>query len=90
MKNSTYNLWVPDRVDGEEVTRDDPGGLLTQKRRQVVATRRGAGSSRWRRSVVRIVVAEIWMPRRSSSPAWVLPGQADDQLLAVLIELRSA
>jgi hypothetical protein len=67
-----------------------PAACRRRNARQVVATRRGAGSSPWRRSVVRIVVAEIWMPRRSSSPAWVLPGQADDQLLAVLIELRSA
>jgi hypothetical protein len=42
MKNSTYNLWVPDRVDGEEVTRDDPGGLLTQKRPP------GGGHPPWR------------------------------------------
>jgi hypothetical protein len=57
----------PHRVDGEEVTRDDPGGLLTQER-QVPFARRGAGSSRWRRSVARIVVAETRTPSRNSSP----------------------
>jgi hypothetical protein len=35
----------PDRVDGEEVARDDPGGLLAQNARQLVVVRRGAGSS---------------------------------------------
>ncbi len=35
---------------------------------QVVLARRGAGSSPWRRSVVRIAVADAWMPSRSSSP----------------------
>jgi hypothetical protein len=33
-----------------------------------VAARRGAGSSRWRRSVVRIAVADTCTPSRSSSP----------------------
>jgi hypothetical protein len=58
----------PDAVDGEEVAGDDPGRLLAQDTRQVVAIRRGAGSSPWRRSVVRTAVAEIQIPRCWSSP----------------------
>ena len=58
----------PDRIDGEEVAGHDPGGLLAQDALQVVAARRGAGSSPWRRSVVRIAVAETGTPSRCSSP----------------------
>ena len=36
---------------------------------QVVVARRGAGSSLWRRSVVRIAVAETCTPSRCSSPS---------------------
>jgi hypothetical protein len=60
----------PDGLGGEEVARDDPGGLLTQERRQAPLARRGVGSSPWRRSVVRIAVAETRTPRRNSSP-WI-------------------
>jgi hypothetical protein len=58
----------PDGVDGEEVAGDDPRGLLAQERRQLVVARRGAGSSPWLRSVVRIAVAETCTPTRSISP----------------------
>jgi hypothetical protein len=34
----------PDGVDGEEVSGEDPGGLLAENARQVVVVRRGAGS----------------------------------------------
>jgi hypothetical protein len=58
----------PDRVDGEEVTGHDPGGLLGSNACQVMVVRRGAGSSPRRRNVERIAVAETPTPRRSSSP----------------------
>ena len=58
----------PHRVDGEEVAGNDPGGLPPQKHLPVVAARRGAGSRPWRRSVVRIAVAETRIPSRCSSP----------------------
>jgi len=58
----------PHRIDGEEVTGDDPGGLLAQEH----PPRRGRGSrcrvQPGRCSVVRIAVADTRMPRRSSSP----------------------
>ncbi len=62
----------PDGIDGEEVAREDPGGLLTQERPPgAVGSPWGRvepGSSPWRRSVVRIAVAETRTPRRNSSP----------------------
>ena len=58
----------PHRLDGEEVAGDDPGGLLAQERPPGASARRGAGSSPWRRSVVRIAVAETRTPSCSSSP----------------------
>jgi hypothetical protein len=44
-----------------------PAACWRRNARQVVG-RRGAGSSPWRRSVVRIAVAQTRIPRRSSSP----------------------
>jgi hypothetical protein len=45
-----------------------PAACWRRNARHDVAVRRGAGSSRWRRSVVRIAVAETCTPSRSSSP----------------------
>src|SRR5215213_4889252 len=74
-----------------------PAACWRRNARQVVVVGRGAGSSPWRRSVVRIVVAETETPRCWSSPlirwypqARVLPGQANDQLYHVLIQRWSA
>ena len=63
-------LAQPDSIDGEEVARDDPGGLLTQER---PPARRGAsrrGSRPWARSTRRIELADTRTPRRNSSP-WI-------------------
>ena len=59
-----------DRVDGEEVAGQDPGGLLAQERRQLVGVRRGAGSRPWACSTLRIELADTRTPRRNSSP-WI-------------------
>jgi hypothetical protein len=45
-----------------------PAACWRRNARHVMAFGRGAGSSLWRRSVVRIAVAETWTPSRSSSP----------------------
>jgi hypothetical protein len=45
-----------------------PAACRRRNARQVLAIRRGAGSSPWRRSVVRIAVAETRTPSRWSSP----------------------
>jgi hypothetical protein len=45
-----------------------PAVCWRRNARQVVAARRGAGSSPWRRSVVRITVAERRTPSWSNSP----------------------
>jgi hypothetical protein len=58
----------PERIDGEEVAGGNACGLMVQERVPVPLDRRGAGSGPWRRSVVRIAVAEIRTPSRSSSP----------------------
>jgi hypothetical protein len=58
----------PDRVDGKKSHATIPAACWRRNARQVVAARRGAGSSPWRRSVVRITVAERRTPRWSSSP----------------------
>jgi hypothetical protein len=58
----------PDAVDGEEVAATIPAACRRRNTRQVVAIRRGAGSSPWRRSVVRTAVAETQIRRRCSSP----------------------
>jgi hypothetical protein len=52
----------------EEVTCQDPGGLLAQERPPGGGRRRGVGSRPWRRSVVPIVVAKACTPSRRSSP----------------------
>jgi hypothetical protein len=87
----------PDGIDGEEITGDDPGCLLAQKRLP------GCGSPPWRR--VQPVAAQRGADRGCRdlhakllelaldalvAPARVLLGQADDQLLDVVVERRSS
>jgi hypothetical protein len=45
-----------------------PAACWRRNARQVVVVGRGVGFSPWRRSVVRIAVAETRMPSRSGSP----------------------
>ena len=87
----------PDRVDGEEVARHDPGSLLAQERPP------GRGRSPW--GGVEAVAAQGGADHRRRdahakveqfaldalvAPARVLPGQADDQLLHLLVQWRPA
>ena len=87
----------PDRVDGEEVAGHDPGGLLAQERPpgsgrppgrgvQPVATQDGADGSR---GDLDAEVLEFALDPLVA-PARVLPGQADDQLLYLLVQRWSA
>ena len=93
MKNSTYSRRSQTVSTVKKSQATIPAACWRRNARQVVVARRGAGSSPWRRSVVRIAVAETRTPSRSSSPldalvapARVLPGQADDQLLHLLVQ----
>jgi hypothetical protein len=86
----------PDDVDGEEVTGEDPGGLLAQKRPprhgrspwrgvQAMAAERFADHGRRDAHVE----AEQFALDPLVAPAWAFAGQADDQLLQFLVEWRS-
>jgi hypothetical protein len=68
MKNSTYNRCSQMLSAVKKVAGHDACDLLAQERRPCRLGRRGAGSSPWRRSVVRMAVAERRTPSRSSSP----------------------
>jgi hypothetical protein len=69
MTNSTHSRRNQTVSTVKQVARDDPSGLRRRNARQVVeVVRLGAGPSRWRRSVVRMAVAETCTPSRSSSP----------------------
>ena len=81
----------PDRVDGEEVAGNDPGGLLAQECPpsggrppwsgvQPMAAQRGADH---RRREAHAKVEQLALDTLVA-PARVLPGQADDQLLQLL------
>jgi hypothetical protein len=87
----------PDRVDGEEVARHDPDGLLAQERPP------GRGHPPWRGIQPpptqdgadgggRDLDAEALEFTLDAlvAPAWVLPGQADDQLLHPLVHRWSS
>jgi hypothetical protein len=67
-KNRTYNCrsQVVSTVKKAQAT--IPAACWRRNARQVVAARRGAGSSPWRRRVVRIAVAETCAPSCCSSP----------------------
>jgi hypothetical protein len=58
----------PERVDGEEVAGHDACGLLAQERRPGATRPPRRRLDPWRRSVVRIAVAEMRTPSQSSSP----------------------
>jgi hypothetical protein len=68
MKNSTYSRLSQTVSTVKKSQAMIPAACWRRKACQVVVVRRGAGSSPWRRSVVRIAVAETRTPRRSSSP----------------------
>ena len=68
MKNSTYSRRSRTGSTVKKSQATIPLACWRRNARQVVVARRGAGSSPWRRSVVRIAVAETRMPSRSSSP----------------------
>src|SRR6266545_2467117 len=68
MKNSTYNRRSHTVSTVKKSHATIPAACWRRKIRQVVATRRGAGSNPWWRMIVRIVVAETRTPRRWSSP----------------------
>jgi hypothetical protein len=87
----------PHRVDGEEVARHDPGGLLSQERRPRAARPPGCG------------VEPVTTKRRPDrgggdayakllelsldalvAPPGVVPGQADNQVLDLLVQRRPA
>ena len=96
MKNNTYSRRSQTVSTVKKSQATIPAACWRRNARQVVVVGRGAGSSPWRRSVVRIAVAEtrIAEPEQFAldalvAPARVLPGQADDQLLQLLVERRS-
>jgi hypothetical protein len=68
MKNKTYSRrsQIVSTVKKSHAT--IPAACRRRNARHEVATRRGAGSSPWRRSVVRIAVADTCTPSRRSSP----------------------
>jgi hypothetical protein len=68
MKNSTYSRLSQTVSTVKQVAATIPAACWRRNARQVVAARRGAGSSRWRRRVVRIAVADTCTPSRISSP----------------------
>jgi hypothetical protein len=67
-RNSTYSRRSQTVSTVKKSQATIPAACWRRNARQVVLARRGAGSSRWWRSVVRIAVAEACTPRRSSSP----------------------
>ena len=87
----------PHCIDGEEVTCHDSGSLLAQER--------PPGGGRRPRRRIQAMTAQRHTNRGGRdlhtkpvelaldtlvAPAWVLPGQTDDQLLDLLIQWRSS
>jgi hypothetical protein len=68
MTNSTYDRRSQMVSTVKKSHATIPVACWRRNARQVVADRRGAGSSPWRRRMVPMVVAETWTPRRWSSP----------------------
>jgi hypothetical protein len=68
MKNSTYSRRSQTVSTVKKSHATIPAACWRRNARHVVVARRGAGSSPWRRSVVRIAVAETWAPSCWSSP----------------------
>jgi hypothetical protein len=97
MKNSTYNRRSQMVSTVKQVARHEPGGLLAQEcppsgcrppgcRIQSVATQHGAdgGGRELDAEVLEFAFDALVAPAR------VLPGQADDQLLHLLVQWWSA
>jgi hypothetical protein len=92
MKNSTYSR-RNQTVSTVKAAGHDPRGLLAKDPRQDVAARRGAGSSPWRRRVVRdrggrdphAKPEELALDALVAPPR-VLRGEADNQLLDVVVQ----
>jgi hypothetical protein len=68
MKNSTYSRRSQMVSTVKKSQARMPAACRRRNDRQVVEARRGAGSTPWARSTRRMELAEIWQPRRSSSP----------------------
>jgi hypothetical protein len=68
MTNSTYGRRSLTVSTVKKSQARMPVACRRRNDRQVVGARRGAGSMPWARSTLRIELAEIWQPRRSSSP----------------------
>jgi hypothetical protein len=68
MKNSTYSRRSQVLSTVKESQATIPAACWRRNADQALLARRGAGSSRWRWSAVRIAVAETCTPSRSSSP----------------------
>jgi hypothetical protein len=68
MKNSTYNRRSHTVSTVKKSHATMPAACWCRNAGQEVAIRRGAGSSPWRRRVMRIAVAETRTPRWSSPP----------------------
>jgi hypothetical protein len=58
----------PDGLDGGEVARDDPGGLLAEEGSPARGCRARRRIEGVRRSVAQMLIAETWIPSRRSSP----------------------
>jgi hypothetical protein len=68
MKNSTYSRRSQMVSTVKKSQARIPAACWRRNARQIVVAGRGAGSSPWRRSVVRIAVAETCAPSCCSSP----------------------
>jgi hypothetical protein len=97
MKNSTYSRRSQTVSTVKQVAREDPGGLPAQERPpaggrppwrgvQPMAAQRGADH---RRRDAHAKAEQLALDALVA-PAWVLPGEADDQLLDVLVQRRPA
>jgi hypothetical protein len=91
IKNNTYSRRSQMVSTVKKSQARIPAACSRRNARQFVLARHGAGSSPWRRRVVRIAVAETHHaePKQLAldalvAPAGILPGHTDDQLLDVL------
>jgi hypothetical protein len=95
MKNNTYRRRSKTVPTVKKSHATIPAAWRRRNPRQVVLAHLGAGSSPWRRMVVRIAVAETHAKAQQLAldalipPAGVLSGEADDQPLEIRI-MRSS
>jgi hypothetical protein len=68
MTNNTYNRRKNTVSTVKKSQARMPAAWRRRNDRQVVATRRGAGSIPWVRSTRPIELADTWQPKRSNSP----------------------